>query len=77
MDEELDDLTVGFWPDAFLTEYHHPRSAVMTEVVDDLVAYRGPGPRKALWRSLLYAGFRFSATDLQDPGVRRCRARSP
>ena len=70
MDEELDDVSVGFWPDAFLTEYHHPGSAVMSEVVDDLVAYRGPGPRKALWRSLLYAGFRFSASNLQDPGAR-------
>lgn len=66
-EEELDDLTAGFWPDAFLTEYHHPTSAVMTEVVDDLTTFRGPGPRKALWRSLLAAGCRFTATDLQDP----------
>lgn len=66
-DEELDDLTVGFWPDAFATENHYPGSAVMTEVVDDLAAFRGPGQRKTLWRSLLYAGFRFSATNLQDP----------
>ena len=65
MDEELDDLAVGFVPDAFATEYHHPDSAVMTEVVDDLAAHRGPGPRKALWRSLLFAGYRFSAVDLQ------------
>ncbi|MET0693153.1 MAG: beta-galactosidase [Propionibacteriaceae bacterium] len=65
-DEERDDLTVGFWPDAFMTEYHYPGSAVMTEVTDDLAAFRGPGQRKALWRSLLLAGFRFSATNLQD-----------
>ena len=43
LDEELDDLTVGFWPDAFMTEYHHPGSPTMTEVVEDLVDYRGPG----------------------------------
>jgi beta-galactosidase len=36
-------------------------------VVDDLAWYRGPGPRKSLWRSLLLAGFRFSASNLQDP----------
>ena len=69
LDEELDDVTVGFWPDAFMTEYHHPGSPTMTEVVEDLVEYRGPGQRKALWRSLLLAGFRFSASNLQDPGV--------
>ena len=70
LDEELDDVTVGFWPDAFMTEYHHPGSPTMTEVVEDLVEYRGPGQHKALWRSLLLAGFRFSASNLQDPGVR-------
>jgi beta-galactosidase len=69
LDEELDDVTVGFWPDAFMTEYHHPDSPTMTEVVEDLVAYRGPGEHKALWRSLLLAGFRFGASNLQDPGV--------
>ena len=66
-DEELDDLTAGFWPDAFMTEYHYPGSAIMTEIVDDLALHRGPGQRKALWRSMLLAGFRFSATNLQDP----------
>ena len=67
MDEEHDDLAVGFVRDAFMTEYHHPASAVMTTIVDDLTAHRGPGQRKALWRSLLFAGYRFGAVDLQDP----------
>ena len=70
LDEELDDVTVGFWPDAFMTEYHHPGSAIMTEVVNDLANHRGPGQHKALWKSLLLAGFRFSATNLQDSGAR-------
>ncbi len=70
MDEEHDDLAMGFVLDAFMTEYHHPRSAVMTAVVEDLAAHRGPGQRKALWRSLLLAHYRFGAVDLQDPGVR-------
>ena len=39
-----DDLTVGFWPDAFMTEYHYPGSAIMTEVVDDLAWLPRPGP---------------------------------
>jgi beta-galactosidase len=67
MDEEHDDLAMGFVLDAFMTEYHHPGSAVMTRVVEDLAAHRGPGERKALWRSLLFAGYRFGAVDLQDP----------
>ena len=66
MDEEHDDLALGFMLDAFATEYHHPGQRVMTAVVDDLAAHRGPGQRKALWRSLLFAGFRFGAVDLQD-----------
>lgn len=69
MDEEHDDLAMGFVPDAFATEYRYPSSAVMTAVVDDLAAHRGPGQRKALWRSLLLAGYRFTAVDLQDPGA--------
>jgi beta-galactosidase len=39
----------------------------MTRIVEDLAAHRGPGQRKALWRSLLFAGYRFGAVDLQDP----------
>ncbi|GAA1876137.1 beta-galactosidase [Lapillicoccus jejuensis] len=63
-DEELDDLAVGFWADAFATEYRYPGSAAMSAVVEDLERHRGPGPRKALWRSLLFSGYRFSGVDL-------------
>ena len=70
MDEEHDDLAMGFWPDAFMTEYRYPRSAVMAEVADDLMAFRGPGERRSLWRSLLFAGHRFSAVNLQDPSAK-------
>jgi len=38
----------------------------MSRIVADLGQFRGPGERKVLWRSLLFAGFRFSATNLQD-----------
>ena len=67
MDEEFDDLAVAFLPDAFATEYTHPGSIEMRAVVTDLEQHRGPGQRKALWRSLLFAGYRFSAVNLQDP----------
>ena len=66
LDEEHDDLTVGFWPDAFMTEYRHPGSATMTDLADDLTRFRGPGEGKTLWRALLFAGFRFGAVDLQN-----------
>jgi beta-galactosidase len=69
MDEEHDDLAMGFWPDAFMTEYRYPGSAVMADIVDDLTAFRGPGQRRSLWRSLLFAGHRFSAVNLQDPSA--------
>ncbi|MCU1538617.1 MAG: glycosyl hydrolase [Humibacillus sp.] len=66
MHEEHDDISLGLVLDAYLTEYHHPGSAVMTEIVDDLTAHRGAGERKALARSLLMAGFRFGATWLEE-----------
>ncbi|MFK5688342.1 beta-galactosidase [Ornithinimicrobium sp. LYQ92] len=66
-DEERDDVAVAFWPDAFLTEYTHPGSAAVREIVRDLEVHRGPGPRKALWRSWLFDGWRFGAVDVSDP----------
>ena len=65
MTEDHDDVTLGLALDAYMTEYHHPGSSVMTEVVNDLTAHRGAGERKALARSLLLGGFRFGATHLE------------
>jgi len=65
MDEEHDDLALGFVPDAYLTEYRHPASTVMREITEDLTTHRGAGPRKTLARSLMSAGYRFGAVDLQ------------
>lgn len=63
--EELDDLALGFVVDAYATEYAHPGSARMQEVVEDLRAHRGAGQRKALARSALLTGHRFDAVDLR------------
>ncbi|GAA4351794.1 beta-galactosidase [Angustibacter luteus] len=68
-DEEHDDLALGFVLDHYLTEYHHPGSPLMTEIVEHLQAHRGAGARRALWRSLLLAGYRFGAVDLQSADV--------
>jgi beta-galactosidase len=65
MHEEHDGVALGVVLDAYMTEYHHPGSAVMTELVEDLERHRGAGPRKALGRSLLLGGFRFGGVDLQ------------
>ena len=67
MDEEHDDLALGFVLDAFMTEYHHPGSRGDDRRRRRPRGHRGPGQRKALWRSLLFAGYRFGAVDLQDP----------
>ncbi|GAA2114002.1 beta-galactosidase [Actinomadura alba] len=65
MEEDHDAVQLGLVLDAYATEYHHPDSALMTEVVEDLQRHRGAGPRRALVRSLLLGGYRFGAVHLQ------------
>lgn len=73
MTEEHDGVVLGLVLDAYATEYHHPGSAVMSEVVDDLAGHRGAGQCRFLARSMLLAGFRFGAAHLEerdlDPGA--------
>ena len=66
MDEEHDGVQLGLVLDAYATEYHHPDSAVMSDVVDDLAHHRGAGQRRFLARSLLLGGFRFGAVHLEE-----------
>jgi beta-galactosidase len=73
MREEHDDLALGFVPDAYMTEYQYPGSQVMRAIREDLVAHRGVGARRALARSLLLAGYRFGAVDLQRDDPTRSR----
>ena len=65
MEEEHDGVQLGLVLDAYATEYHHPDSEVMTDVVEDLRRHRGAGPRRALVRSMLLAGYRFGAVHLE------------
>ncbi|MFI6262655.1 beta-galactosidase [Micromonospora sp. NPDC051006] len=67
-DEEDDGLALGFVPDHYLTEYHHPASASRAEQIADLERFRGMGPRDVLARALLLAGFSFPAVDLSAAG---------
>ncbi|RYC14760.1 beta-galactosidase [Nocardioides zhouii] len=66
MDEEHDGVQLGLVLDAYATEYHHPESALMSEVVDDLTGHRGAGQRRFVARSLLLGGFRFGAVRLEE-----------
>ncbi|MFD4227920.1 beta-galactosidase [Streptomyces sp. NPDC058545] len=64
MDEEHDDVALGFVPDHYLTEYAHPDAARRRELVRDTEWFRGMGPRDILARALLLGGHSFAALDL-------------
>jgi beta-galactosidase len=64
MDEEFDDIVLGFVPDHYLTEYSHPDAARRRELVREIEWYRGMGPRDILARALLLGGHSFGAVDL-------------
>lgn len=65
MREEHDAVALGFVPDHYLTEYHHPGSASARAVLDDVTGTRGAGDGGVLARAMLLGGFRFGAVDLQ------------
>jgi len=70
MDQAYDGVALGFVPDHYLTEYHHPASASRAEQVADLERFRGMGPRDVLARAMVLGGYSFPAVDLQrgEPG---------
>ncbi|GAA4988014.1 beta-galactosidase [Actinopolymorpha pittospori] len=66
MDEEHDDLAMGFVPDYFMTETAYPKSTLVREIVGNLERHRFGGPGQLMARAALAAGYRFGAVDLQD-----------
>ncbi|MCM2577153.1 beta-galactosidase [Streptomyces meridianus] len=64
MDEEHDDIVLGYVQDHYLTEYAHPDAARRRELVHEIERYRGMGPRDILARSLLLGGHSFASVDL-------------
>ncbi|MFI5692274.1 beta-galactosidase [Kribbella sp. NPDC051586] len=64
MDEEYDDIVLGYVPDHYLTEYCHPSASGRRTQVGELERYRGMGPRDILARALLLGGYSFRAVDL-------------
>ena len=63
--QEYDHFALGFVPDHYLTEYHHPASSPRAAQIAELERYRGRGPRDILTRALLLCGFSFPAVNLQ------------
>lgn len=64
MDEEFDDVVLGYVPDHYLTEYTHPAAARREHLVWQLERHRGMGSRDILARALLLGGHSFGAVDL-------------
>lgn len=66
MDEERDDVVIGFVPDYFMTESVYRGSGRMRELVSNLERYRFGGPGEIMARSMLLSGYRFGAVNLQN-----------
>ncbi|WP_316570856.1 beta-galactosidase [Neobacillus sp. YIM B06451] len=66
MDEERDGVAFAFIPDYYMTEYKYPKSAKMAEIVSNLEANRAGGGWESMARSMLLAGYRFGAVDIQN-----------
>ncbi|MFC4494763.1 beta-galactosidase [Streptomyces ovatisporus] len=64
MDEEHDDVVLGYVPDHYLTEYAHPAAQGRRRLVRELERFRGMGARDVLARALLLSGHSFRAVDL-------------
>jgi beta-galactosidase len=65
MNEEHDGLAMAFMPDYFMTESFYPDSVAMRDLVSALERHRFGGPGQMLARSMLLAGYRFGALDVQ------------
>ena len=64
MDEEYDDVVLGYVEDHYLTEYCHPSSTARREQVREVERFRGMGSRDILARAMLLGGRSFAAVDL-------------
>ncbi|HEY0867836.1 MAG TPA: beta-galactosidase [Fimbriimonas sp.] len=62
MDEDHDEVALGFVPDYYKTDMHRP--GPMREIVQNLEGARGY--LEGLVRSLLFLGYRFPAVDIQN-----------
>ncbi len=66
MDEERDNLAMGFILDYFMTESVYRGNPVMGAIADNLRVNRFGGPGQALIRALQQLTFRYTAVDIQN-----------
>jgi len=66
MDEEHDDLALGFIPDYYMTELRYPGSKAMQVIAENLEANRSYGAWEIMVRAMLLRGYRFGAIDIQN-----------
>ena len=69
MEEEHDNVSFAFIPDYFMTEYRYPKSDIIREIFGNIEANRAGGAWEIVGRAMLLAGYRFSATDIQNKEI--------
>ena len=69
MQEERDNLAIGFIPDYYMTEYCYPGSEREKEMQRNLEHFRGVEAMERVGRSLLMNHFRFTAVDVQNKPI--------
>jgi beta-galactosidase len=69
MNEEHDDVAFAFIPDYYMTEYRYPKSEKMNEILRNIEANRTSESWEVMGRSMLLAGYRFTAVDIQNKPV--------
>src|SRR5699024_2977608 len=70
MNEEYDDVSFGFIPDYYMTEYRYPSSKKAQKLHENLEANRAYGAWEIMARAMLLAGYRFTAIDIQNKPLR-------
>lgn len=65
MNEEHDDLVLGFIPDQFMTDSHAPGSEARHDQIVELERWRAGIPWDSMLKGVLLNNYRFTAVDLQ------------
>lgn len=65
MEEEHDDVELGFIPDYFMTEFRYPTSEKMATMISNLEEYRGVNAWDIIVKAMMLSGLRFTARDVQ------------
>lgn len=66
MQEERDNIAMGFIPDYYMTEYSYPKSDREKALQEDVARFRGQEGIERFGRTMLLNNFRFTAVNIQD-----------